>query len=290
VKNMIEFRKLTHEDYNDILDISKDIWGGTDYLPQVFHNWIEDMGLFLGGVDSEKNKVVAVGKLSVLSDGSGWLEGLRVHKDYRGLKLGRRITEEVLERAKELLAQGLINKIAFSTYIGNIESKTMMETLNFKIKAADMLAVKEISKLNPELTLEDFTVEPWEVSFEEFKNHHYFKRRKGYLPLAFVYEEVTKVLYEKLKENNCFIKINGHPGIFKFKGEPNFIAMEDTFEGINTFMDYYLLTYKVKGFDSLYTPILSEDTELIEKLKGKGYISWSGWVPDYFYYVYEGME
>lgn len=285
---MIEFRKLAHEDYADILDISKDIWDGTDYLPQVFHNWVEDKGIFIGGIDTEKNKVVAVGKLSILSDGSGWLEGLRVHKDYRGLKLGRRITEEVLERAKELLTQRLINKIAFSTHTSNIESKTMMETLNFKIRLANILAVKEVSSVKSEKTLEDFKVEPWQITFEEFRNHPYFKRRNGYLPLAFVYEEIGPRLYEKLKENNSFIKINGHTGIFKYKGEPNFIAMEDTSDGINAFMDYYLLSYKDKGFDSIYTPIMPEDTNLIEKLKDEGYISWSDWEPDYLYYVYEG--
>jgi hypothetical protein len=31
---MIVFRKLTHEDYEDI---SKDIWGGGDYFPSVSH-------------------------------------------------------------------------------------------------------------------------------------------------------------------------------------------------------------------------------------------------------------
>lgn len=285
---MIEFRKLAHEDYADILDISKDIWDGTDYLPQVFHNWVEDKGIFIGGIDTEKDKVVAVGKLSILSDGSGWLEGLRVHKDYRGLKLGRRITAEVLERARELLKQGFINKIAFSTHISNIESRTMMETLNFKIRLANILAVKEVSRIKSEKTLEDFKVEPWQITFEELKNHPYFKRRNGYLPLAFVYEEISPKLFKKLKENNSFIKINGHTGIFKYKGEPNFIAMEDTSDGINTFMDYYLLTYKDKGFDSIYTPIMLEDINLIEKLKDEGYISWSSWEPDYLYYVYEG--
>jgi GNAT superfamily N-acetyltransferase len=287
---MIEFRKLTHEDYKDILDISKDIWEGTDYLPQVFHNWVEDKGMFLGGIDRERNKVVAVGKLSILQDGSGWLEGLRVHKDYRGLKLGRRITEEVLKRAKEALVQGDINKIAFSTHGSNKESKTMMETLNFKVKEANILAFKEVSKLKPEQILEDFKVEPWNITFEEFKKHPYFKRRNGYFPLAFVYEELTDGLYKNLKDNNCFVKINGHTGVFKFKGEPNFIVMEDTYEGINTFMDYYLLTYKDKGFDSLYTPILPEDTDLIEKLRSEGYIAWAGWQPDYFYYVYEEIK
>ena len=81
---MIELRIISAGDYDDIKDISKDIWEGDDYLPQVFHDWVQDKGMFLGAVDKEKQKVVATGKLSILHDGTGWLEGLRVHKDYRG--------------------------------------------------------------------------------------------------------------------------------------------------------------------------------------------------------------
>lgn len=284
---MIEFRKLNHEDYEDILDISKDIWDGTDYLPQVFHNWVDNKGIFLGGVDKEKNKVVAVARLSILNDGSGWMEGLRVHKDYRGQKLGRRISEELLERAKEALTQGIINKIAFSTHITNIESRTMMESLNFKVKQANTLAIKNNSTLRLELSLNDFDFKPWHVTFEEFKSHTYFKRRNGFLPLAFVYEEITFELFKSLEKDNSLVIINGHKGIFKYKGEPNFIVMDDTFEGIDAFMNYYLLLYKDKGFKELYTPFLPEDIHLIEKFKVEGYTSWGEWKPDYFYYVYE---
>lgn len=78
---MIQYRRLTHNDYEDIVDISKDIWDGTDYLPLVFHEWVDDGGCFLGAVDIEKKKVIGVGKFSILHDKSGWLEGLRVHKD-----------------------------------------------------------------------------------------------------------------------------------------------------------------------------------------------------------------
>lgn len=284
---MIVFRKLTHEDYEDIIDISKDIWEGSDYLPSVFHKWVDDKGIFLGGVDIDNNnKVVAVAKLSILYDGSGWLEGLRVHTNYRGQKLGKRATQEVLKRATEALDNGFINKIAFATHITNIESKTMMENLNFKLKETQVLAIKNISSLGSDINIEDFNIEPWDITYEEFENHQYIKKRNGLLPLAFVFEEVTYELYESLKVNGSFVKINGHCGLFKYKGEVNFIAMEDTFEGINTFMDYYLLKYK-KSDQQIFTPVCPQDKVLIEKLKSSGYTSWSEWKPDYLYYIGE---
>lgn len=284
---MIVFRKLTHDDYEDIVDISKDIWEGGDYLPSVFHKWVDDKGIFLGGVDIDNHKVVAVAKLSILYDGSGWLEGLRVHINYRGLKLGMRTTQEILIRATKALENGIINKIAFATHINNIESKTMMEKLNFKIVETQVLAIKNISSLGSNINIDDFHIELWDITFEEFRDHPYIKRRNGLLPLAFVFEEVTYELYESLKANNSFVKINGHYGLFKYKGEANFIAMEDTFEGINSFMNYYLLKYEKSGAKEIFTPICPKDMDLIENLKSSGYTSWSDWQPDYLYYIGE---
>ena len=284
---MIEFRRLTHEDYEDILDISKDIWEGNDYLPKVFHTWVDDKGIFLGAIDVERDKVVALAKLSLLGDGTGWLEGLRVHIDYRGQKLAKSITEKLLEQAKQSLHKGNMNRIAFSTYIDNIESRTMMEKLNFHIVQAHTLAIKNVSALLPSITERDFTVEPWDISYEDFKNHEYFKKRNGLLPLAFVFQEITHELYNELKKSHCFIKIEGHIGIFKYKGEPNFLAMEDTYNAVDTFMNYYLLKYKDEGIDEIYTPLLTEDKLLIGRLKASGYYSWSDWQPDYLYYVYK---
>lgn len=284
---MIELRRLTNEDYEDILDISKGIWGGTDYLPRIFHKWVEDKGIFLGAVDKEKNKVIAVAKLSVLYDGSGWLEGLRVHKDYRGQKIGKKISSELLDMAKKELEEGKINKIAFATHISNEESKTMMEKMNFKIKEAQMFMLKKMNKLEAGISLESFNVEPWDISFEEFESHPYFVKRKGQLSLAFVFEEVTEKLFEDLKEHNCFVKVNGHGGLYKYKGEPYFVAMEDNAEAINAFMDHYLLKFKDKGIKEILTPVLPEDRDLISGLEKLGYEQWGDGKPDYLYYVYE---
>ena len=112
---MIEYRRLTHEDYSDIADMCKDIWDGTDYLPEIFHQWVDDTGLFLGAVDTDTNKVIGTDKYSVLYDGTGWLEGLRTHKAYRGKGIGKELGLRTFQKAKADLEEGLIKKIAFST-------------------------------------------------------------------------------------------------------------------------------------------------------------------------------
>jgi RimJ/RimL family protein N-acetyltransferase len=284
---MFEFRKLTHEDYEDICDISKDIWGGTDYLPKVFHKWVDDEGYFLGVIDAEKNKVAGVGKLSFLQDKSAWLEGLRVHREYRGLKLSRQISERLINIAKDYLKEGRAKKIAFATHIDNVESIALMEKLNFKLKEKLYVFYKEYEYLDSKLILEDFHVKPWDLSYEDFIKLPYIHKRKGYLDLAFLFEEPTLELYNDLKNSGAFININCYNGIFKLKGEPNFAAVDESYEAINTFMNYFLLKYKASNYTCPVSTIAVMDRHIVEKLKSEKYDSWSNWQVDYLYYVYE---
>lgn len=284
---MIEFRRLTHEDYEDICDISKDIWGGTDYLPKVFHKWVEDEGYFLGVIDSTKNKVIGVGKLSILQDKSGWLEGLRVHTEYRGLKLGRKISETLLNIAKDYLKAGKVKKIAFATHIDNVESITLMKKLNFKLREKLYVFYKDYEYLDSKLTIDDFKVESWNLSYEEFRKLSYINKRNGYLDLAFIFQEPTIKLYNDLKNSGAFIRINGFNGIFKLKGEPNFSAVDETYEAINTFMNYFLLKYKDSNYPCPVSTITMADESIVKKLKSENYGSWSNWQIDYLYYVFE---
>lgn len=284
---MIEYRKLVHEDYNDIIDISKDIWEGYDYLPGVFHKWVDSDGFFLGAVDSERNKVVGVGKYTVLSDGTGWLEGLRVHKDYRGLKIARGISEYLLNHAKLDVCNSKISKIAFGTHITNVESISLMTKMNFKLEKELIIVSKDYEKADPTLKPSDFEVNTWDIGYDEFVNLPYFKRRNNILPIGFTFQEPTPELFIEFKRSNSLITINGFRGIFLIKGDPYFECVEDSFEELNTFMNYLLINLKGKIPSHPITAILPEDLELIEKLKKNDYEAWTNWEADYLYYVYK---
>lgn len=284
---MIEYRRLTHEDYDDIIDISKDIWEGYDYLPGVFHKWVDESGFFLGAVDSQKNKVVGVGKYTILSDGTGWLEGLRVHKDYRGLKIARGISEYLLNLAKSEVNKGNINKIGFGTHISNVESIGLMSKMNFKLEKKLIIVSKEYEKVDQTLKLRDFDVNAWDIGYDEFVKLSYFKRRDNILPIGFTFQEPTPELYNEFKRNNSLITINGYSGIFLIKGDPYFECVDDSFEGLDTFMNYTLVNLKDKKLPQPITTILPEDLKLMEKLKENGYEAWSDWEADYLYYVYK---
>jgi ribosomal protein S18 acetylase RimI-like enzyme len=283
---MIALRKLVHEDYDDILEISKDIWDGTDYLPSIFHSWVEDkQGVFVGAVDTDLDKVIGVDKYTVLPDGTGWLEGMRVHIAYRGRKIAKLLTDHILNCAKADLQEGKIKKIAFSTHVTNVESIGMMEKYGFEVEQQHILVHKEREMLDPQLNIKSFTVKPWDIGFEEFANLPFIKRRNGIFHISFSFQEPTIEYFNYLKEHNCFVNINGYNGIYLVKGEPHFVTQEESFEAIEAFTNYYLLASKDNPIGYPLFSTMENDIELIERLKAAKYDTWTNWQADYLYYV-----
>lgn len=283
---MIILKEMRHEDYDDVIDICKDIWGGTDYLPQIFHSWVDDKeGEFFAAVDTDKSKVVGLAKYTVLTDGTGWLEGIRVHKDYRGRKIAKLLAEGTLEHANKDLQKGKVQKIAFATHLFNVESINMMKQYNFYLEQQHMIVMKDFDKLDPNIKKSDFKVLPWDITYEEFANLPFTARRNGIFHIAFMFQKPTVEFFSYLKEHECFVNINGYNGIYLFKGDPHFVTEEESFQAIDTFMNYYLLTLKGSCITVPLLSVMDEDTELIDKLKASGYSTMADWRNDYLYYV-----
>ncbi|HEY9076841.1 MAG TPA: GNAT family N-acetyltransferase [Anaerolineaceae bacterium] len=88
-------------DRNGILEMTRDIWNGHDYVPYVLDEWYaEKEGMLsvalLGG------KVIGLSKLSYCGVGQWWLEGLRVHPEFQGRGLASRIFDYTLSQCKRL--------------------------------------------------------------------------------------------------------------------------------------------------------------------------------------------
>lgn len=83
------------KDTADVLDLTKDIWDGHDYVPYVWQDWLEDTTGVLA-VAEYGGKVVGMGKLTRLDIGQWWLEGLRVHPSSQGRGIGSRLHEYAL--------------------------------------------------------------------------------------------------------------------------------------------------------------------------------------------------
>lgn len=98
----VKIRKLRPSDRADLTEISRHVWEGHDYLPLVAEEWLKDKNCHFYGVVADDH-VVAVGNLHLLENGrTGWMEGLRVHPDYRGKGYANEITRYLVRKGEDL--------------------------------------------------------------------------------------------------------------------------------------------------------------------------------------------
>ncbi|RQG92241.1 GNAT family N-acetyltransferase [Natrarchaeobius chitinivorans] len=100
----LEIRRATHDDYEGVVDFTSDIWAdrGGDYLPDIYHEWLEDEDetdrkTFLATVDGT---AVGIVQAVMLSPDEAWFQSLRVASDYRRQGVSRRLNEACFEWAR----------------------------------------------------------------------------------------------------------------------------------------------------------------------------------------------
>ncbi len=98
---MVEFvlSQVREEDKKEVLALCRDIWGGRDYIPYVFEEWVKEGGFYCGRIDG---KIVALDKYTWQNNGILWLEGFRVHPDFQGQGIGSMMSREFAKLLKGL--------------------------------------------------------------------------------------------------------------------------------------------------------------------------------------------
>ncbi|MGC8826232.1 MAG: GNAT family N-acetyltransferase [Anaerolineae bacterium] len=79
-------RPARPEDKPAVLELTRDIWEGHDYLPRVFDAWVQDPTSHFYVVEVD-DTLAGLGRVSFPDPGEAWLEGGRVHPKYQGLGL-----------------------------------------------------------------------------------------------------------------------------------------------------------------------------------------------------------
>lgn len=103
----VTIRKILASDREDVLEIVRQIWGGQGYLPSVFDEWLRDPRCHTFGVEAD-SRIVAVGNLRLVERGkTGWMEGLRVHPEYRKKGFARMLTNHLVSLGDSLGVQRL---------------------------------------------------------------------------------------------------------------------------------------------------------------------------------------
>lgn len=122
----IEIRKAEPQDASAILEISSQIWDGTDYVPRILDKWLYDSTgvLWCALLDQ---KVLGFARSTYLSSNRCWLEGIRVSPDGRGKGLGKALAVFQIEDAfnKGFESCGL------SSYVENYESLHIVRSHGF---------------------------------------------------------------------------------------------------------------------------------------------------------------
>jgi len=120
-------RRLRDSDRSDIVEISRHIWDGHDYLSSVVDKWLHDPNSHFYGTLVDGH-VVAVGNLRLIEDGrTGWMEGLRVHPDYRGKGLANDVTRHIIREAERLGVQ----RLRYTTSTENVASLKIARMAGF---------------------------------------------------------------------------------------------------------------------------------------------------------------
>ncbi len=188
---MYDIRRATKDDKDGIIEISSQIWEGYDYVPHVVDKWIEDETGEFTVVESE-GRVAGFVKTDLLREGEYWLQGIRVHPDFRGKGFGKVMTEYLIDNLK---VKGY-RSIELSTFVENYESLHIIEKYGFR-KKADFKFFYTDEKRKIE-GVRDY--EP-AASFDEIKgilDSKEMKAAKGYLSFDWVFVRADEELLKKL--------------------------------------------------------------------------------------------
>ncbi|QBD79912.1 GNAT family N-acetyltransferase [Ktedonosporobacter rubrisoli] len=94
----IEVRVARAEDREAVLAFCQDTWDWGDYIDMVWEEWLNDpQGQLL--VASVDGVPVALSHMQMLTETDAWLEGLRVHPDYRRQGLAKALNDALLVEA-----------------------------------------------------------------------------------------------------------------------------------------------------------------------------------------------
>jgi GNAT superfamily N-acetyltransferase len=89
-------RPALPSDTRDVMEFTKKIWEGGDYVPIVWDMWLKDTHGLLA-VAEFGGRVVGISKLSRLSPEDWWMEGLRVDPEFEGRGIASRLHKYMMD-------------------------------------------------------------------------------------------------------------------------------------------------------------------------------------------------
>ncbi len=96
----LTLRPVRAADRDRILEITKDVWEGHDYIPRVFDRWIADAAASFQAAEID-GVVIGIQRLRPYAPGLVWYEGLRVASSHHRKGIARAMLAAAIEEARE---------------------------------------------------------------------------------------------------------------------------------------------------------------------------------------------
>ena len=122
-------RTFSEDDIPELIEIAKTTWEGHDHLPQMLEHWLADHNCipFVMEIDS---KVVSVATLKITDQGTtGWMEGLRVHPEFRKRGLAAQMTNHLVHTA----TKKNLSKLRLVTSTDNPAPRKLAESVGMNV-------------------------------------------------------------------------------------------------------------------------------------------------------------
>ncbi len=207
----LEVEEVKKSDRGEIEELSSNIWSGHDYIPEVFDRWLEEGGFICGRLDG---KIVALAKHTRHRNDVLWLEGLRVHPEYQGKGLGRKMIEKQIQMVEDLDHSSL----QFLTAEDKGPVRKVAEDLGFEVKraydylrlvdekletVASTIEMKELERVSLERNAK-------EVTDFVFSSEEYQENEGQYMSHWICHDIEKDLLEEEINSENCYsIRENG---------------------------------------------------------------------------------
>ena len=93
MEDSLSFRLATPQDFEEVQKLSKGIYGGHDYLPKAYQEWLKQDNITIM-VAIIASKIIGLEAQVIVDDGKTAVNrARRIHPDYRGRSYGTRLSE-----------------------------------------------------------------------------------------------------------------------------------------------------------------------------------------------------
>jgi ribosomal protein S18 acetylase RimI-like enzyme len=125
----LRIRPAESSDRQEVISFCVNTFSWGDYIDRVWDYWFRAGKLL---VVEESGRKIAMSHVAVCPDEkSAWLEGVRVHPDYRRSKVATRLLAKMIEYGRKKGAR----QVSAIVYMTNLASQRMLEKNGFQIKS-----------------------------------------------------------------------------------------------------------------------------------------------------------